>query len=86
MVNPRHGSSMKHDGLGCLIGSQAEVNRPFFGSIRKTATLFPGMFAQSSQPPSGVMARFCGPLPRLGVMAVSDSRPSSPILYAARLQ
>ena len=32
-----------------------------------------------SQLPSGVMARFCGPLPRLGSIAINVSRPSSPM-------
>ena len=82
---PRHGRSMMHDGLSCLTGSPADLNRPVFGSIRNTATLSPGMFAQRSHSPSRVIARFCGPFPRLGLMAISDSRPSSPILYAAML-
>ncbi len=74
-----------HEGLGCFIGSPAGSNRPDFESIRNTATLFPGMFAHSSHWPSGVIARFCGPLPRLDSMAIRVSRPSSPILYAAML-
>jgi hypothetical protein len=47
-----------HDGLGCLTGSPADLNRPVFGSIRNTATLVPGRFAQTSHRPSGVIARF----------------------------
>ncbi len=43
-----HGRSMMHDGLGWLTGSPADFSRPVFGSIRNTATLFPGMFAHSS--------------------------------------
>ena len=74
-----------HEGPGCSTGSPAGVKLPVFGSIRNTATLFPGMFAQSSHPPSGVIARFWGPFPRLGLMAISVSRPSSPIWYAAML-
>jgi hypothetical protein len=35
------------------------------------------MFANRNHSPSGVIARFCGPFPRLDVMAVSDRRPSS---------
>src|SRR5438876_12151961 len=82
-VLPDHGRSMMHDGLGCLTGSPADSNCPVFGSMRNTATLFPGMLAQRSHWPSGVTARFCGPFPRLGWMAISDNRPSSPIVYAA---
>jgi hypothetical protein len=47
-------------------------------SIRKTTTLFPGMLAQSSHFPSGVMARFCGPRPRLGSMPIRLSQPLVP--------
>ena len=66
-------------------GSPTDFRPPVSGSIRNTATLLPGMFAHSSNLPSGVIARFCGPLPRLGSIPISVSRPSSPIRYAAML-
>ncbi len=75
---------MMQEGLGIETGSPTDF-RPPVGSIRNTATLLPGMFAHSSSLPSGVIARFCGPLPRLGSIASSVSRPSSPIWYAAML-
>src|SRR5947208_105494 len=53
--------------------------------VFNTARLYPGMFAHSSHLPAGVIARFCGPFPRLGSIATSDSRPSSPMRYAAML-
>jgi hypothetical protein len=74
-----------HDGPLWRTGSPADFSRPDAGSIRNTAMLFPGVFAQSSQRPSDVTARFCGPFPRLGSMATSESRPSSAIRYAAML-
>ena len=55
------------------------VRLPVSGSMRNTATLLPGMLAQSSNSPPGVIARFCGPLPRLGTIASKVSRPSSPM-------
>ena len=73
------------EGLGCLAGSSGDVNCLLFRSIRNTATLFRGMYAHSSHSPSGVIARFCGPFLRLGMIAISDSRPSTPTLYAAML-
>ena len=71
-----HGRSMMHDGLGWLdrLAGRLQLARSS-ASIRNTATLFPGMFAQSSHSPSGVIARFCGPFPRLGSMAISVSLP-----------
>ncbi len=53
--------------------------------MRNTATRSLGMFAQSRNSPPAVIARFCGPLPRLGSTPTSVSRPSSPIAYAAML-
>lgn len=74
-----------HEGLGIAIGVPASVIRPVRESMRNTATLFPGMLAQISSLPSGVTARFCGPLPELGTMSISVRPPFSAIEYAAML-
>lgn len=66
-----------HDGLVWPTGSPAGFSRPVLRSIRNTVTLIPGRFAHNNHTPSGVIARFCGPFPRLG--STSDSRPSFPI-------
>ena len=79
-----HGSNRIQDGLATETGLPADF-RPPDSSMRNTATLLPGMFAHSSSLPSGVIARFCGPLPRLGSMPISVNRPSSPMRYAAML-
>ena len=47
--------------------------------MRKIARLLPGMLAHSRRFPSAVIARFCGPLPRLGMISISVRFPSSPI-------
>src|SRR5215510_1570276 len=78
--NPAHGRSMMHDGLVFLTGSPTDFSRPVFASILNTATLFPGMFAQISHAPSAVIAKFCGPFPKLGSMFTSDNFPSSAML------
>ena len=76
---------MMHEGLLCETGSPADFNAPVCESMRNTATLLPGIFAQSSSSPPGRIAKFCGPLPRLGSMPISVSRPSSARRYAAML-
>src|SRR4051812_16179297 len=75
-----YGRSMMHDGLVCFTGSPVTFSLPVFVSIANTAMLFPGMFAHNSHTPSGVIARFCGPFPRLGSIPSSVSLPSLPML------
>ncbi len=74
-----------HDGTGdrdwFADGLQAAVCE----SIRNVATLLPGMFAPQQRFAAGEIARFCGPLPRLGSIPISVSLPSSPMRYAAML-
>ena len=67
------------DGPVCFTGSPAGLSLPVLVSIPKTATLLPGMFAQRNHAPSAVIARFCGPLPRLDSIAMSVNFPSPPI-------
>ena len=74
-----------HDGKGMETGGPTEVKPPVWGSIRNTATFPPGMFAHRSNSPPGEIARFCGPLPRLGSIPTSVNRPSSPMRNAAML-
>ncbi len=83
-ANASYFSSRRHEGITISVGVPCDAIAPS-SPIRKTAMLFPGMFAQSSHFPSAVITRFCGPLPRLGSISISDSSPSSAMRYAARL-
>lgn len=73
------------DGLVIAIGSPTDFRPPVCESIRNITTLLLGMFAHSSNSPPGMIAKFCGPLPRLGSMPISVNFPSSPMRYAAML-
>lgn len=73
-----------HDGILIDIGSPTRSIAPS-SLIRNTTTLFPGMLAQMSHLPSGVIAKFCGPLPLLDVIANRLSEPSAAIRYEATL-
>ena len=76
---------MMHDGLGMDTGLPTGVRSPVCASILNTTMLLPGMLAHSNHSPPGVMARFCGPWPRLGSISTSASGPSSPMRYTAML-
>jgi hypothetical protein len=70
---------MMHDGLGIATGSPVGLIFPVFGSIRKTTTFFPGIFAHNNHPLLEVIARFCGPLPKLGSMLIRVNLPLAPM-------
>jgi hypothetical protein len=67
---------MIHDELGIATGSPEGLIFPVFGSMRKTTTFFPGIFAHNNHPLLDVIARFCGPLPKLGLILMRANLPS----------
>jgi hypothetical protein len=67
---------MMHEGQGIATGSPMGLISPVFGSMRKTATFFPGIFAHNNHPLLEVIARFYGPLPKLGSIIIRVNLPS----------
>jgi hypothetical protein len=67
---------MMHEGQGIATGSPMGLIFPVFGSMRKTATYFPGIFAHNNHPLLEVIARFYGPLPKLGSIIIRVNLPS----------